>query len=49
MGFFEFSLHIVAKLLCYCLCLFDAIIELHVVDEKNSMTFSLECEHGFYI
>ena len=30
----DFALRIMAKLLCSCLCLFDAIVELHVVDEK---------------
>ena len=28
-------------LLCSCLCLFDTIVELHAMDEKRSMTFSL--------
>jgi hypothetical protein len=34
--------------LCYCLCLFDAIIELHAMNEKNAQcsTFSLESESG---
>ena len=35
MGSLEFSLWIVGKLLCSCLCLFDAIIELHTMDERN--------------
>ena len=30
----SFSLQIVAKLLYSCLCLIDAIIELHAMDEK---------------
>ena len=30
----RFSLQIVAKLLCSCLCLFDTIIELHTMDGK---------------
>ena len=30
----RFSLHIVAKLLCFCLCLFDATLDLHAMDEK---------------
>ena len=35
MGFLDFfSLWSVANLLCSCLCLFDTIVELHVVDEK---------------
>ena len=29
-----FALHIVAKLLCFCLCFLDAIVELHAMDEK---------------
>ena len=45
----EFILWIVVKLLCSCLYLFDAISELQAMDEKLSMTFSLECEHGFYL
>ena len=36
MGSLEFfSLYIVAKLLCSCLCLLDAIVELHAMDERN--------------
>ena len=31
----SFSLWIVVKLLCCYLCLFDAIVELHVMYEKN--------------
>ena len=34
MGSIEFALHIVDKLLCFCLCLFDAIVELHAMDDK---------------
>jgi len=30
-----FSVYIVAKLLCSCLCLLDASIELHAMDERN--------------
>ena len=30
----SFALHIEAKLLCFCLCLFDAIVELQAMDEK---------------
>ena len=37
------------ELLCCCLCLFDAIIESHAMDEKCSMTFSLESESRFYM
>ena len=48
MGSLEFTLWIVAKLLCSCLCLFITIIELHSMDEKSSMTFSLESESGLY-
>ena len=29
-----FPLSIVAKSLCSCLCLFDAIVKLHAMDEK---------------
>jgi hypothetical protein len=32
----DFSLKIVAKLLCSCLCLFDAIFELHAMLEKKN-------------
>ena len=28
----SFSLHIVAKLLCSCLCLFEVIVKLHAMD-----------------
>ena len=30
----RFAFWTVAKLMCSCLCLFDAIIELHVMDES---------------
>ena len=30
-------------------CLFDEISELHAMDEKSSMTFSLESEHGLHL
>jgi hypothetical protein len=30
----SFSLRIVAKLFCSCLCLFDAIAKLHAMSEK---------------
>ena len=36
-----------AKLLCSCLYLFDAIIELHVMNERCSMTFSIEVNMHF--
>ena len=46
----SFALHIVAKLLCFCLRVLDAIIELHAMNEKkSSMTFSSESEHAFYL
>ena len=38
MGFFIFSLWIVANLLFSCLCLFNTIIELHAMDEKKCLT-----------
>ena len=38
-----------AKLLCYCLCLLDAIVELHVMDEKMFNDFLIESESGFYM
>ena len=34
MASFHFVVHIVAKLLCFCLCLFDAIAELYAMDDK---------------
>ena len=44
------ALWVVAKLLCSCLCLCDAAIELHATNEKkHSMVFSLESENGFYM
>ena len=46
----EFVLWIVAKLLCSCLCLFDAIVDLNAItDEKSSIFFSSESESGFYM
>ena len=37
-----------AKVLCSCLCLFDAISELYAMNGKNnSMTFSLEKNMDF--
>jgi len=42
-GSLEFVLWIVAKLLCTCLCLFDAIVELHpIIDDKIFNTFFFE-------
>ena len=35
MGFFKFSLHIAANLLCSCFYLFGTIIELHAMHEKK--------------
>ena len=43
----SFVLWIVAKLLRFCLCLFDAIIEFYEWMKKLSMTLSLESESGF--
>ena len=34
MASLNLALHVVAKLLCFCLCLFDAIVELHAMDDK---------------
>ena len=48
--FLSFALRIVATLLCSCLCLVDAIVELHnAMDEICSMTFLLQIESGFYM
>ena len=33
-GSLDFSLQIVALLLCFFLCFFDAIVELHAMDEE---------------
>jgi hypothetical protein len=41
-------LHSMFNVLCFCLCLFDAIVELHTMYEKNPNIFSLEYESGFY-
>ena len=35
-----------AKLLCSHLCLFDTIVEFHLIDVKHSTTLSLESESG---
>ena len=45
----ENSLDNVAKALCACFCLFDAIVELHPMDEKCSMSFSLESVSELYM
>ena len=47
----RFSLHIVAKLLCFCLCLFDATLDLHAMDEKLLIDsiFSLKSESGHHM
>ena len=37
MGFFKFSLHIAANLLCSCFYLFGTIIELHAMHEKEKV------------
>ena len=42
MGSLDFSLKIVVKLLCTCLCLFDAIFELHAMDGKMFPDFLIE-------
>ena len=38
-----------AKLSCCYLCIFDTIVELHPMDEKRSMTFSLESENEIHM
>ena len=45
-----FALHIVAKLLCFCLPLIDAIVKLHAMlcMKILSMIFSLESESGLH-
>ena len=47
----RFSLHIVAKLLCFCLWLFDATLDLHAMDEKLLIDsiFSLKSESGHHM
>ena len=47
MGSLSFALHVVAKLFCFCLCLFDVIVELHAMDEKKIMILSFESESKF--
>ena len=44
----SFAHWVVAMLLGFCLCLFDAIIELHALNEKTFNDFSLEIDSGFY-
>ena len=39
---FSFSLWIVAKLSSSCLCLLDAIVELHAINEKMFNDFLIE-------
>jgi hypothetical protein len=41
-------LHSTFNALCFCLCLFDAIVDLFNKDEKHPRTFSLEYISGFY-
>ena len=38
-----------AKVLCSCLCLFDAIGELHAMDERSTMTLSLKVRVDLYV
>jgi hypothetical protein len=45
----HFFLWIVAKLLCFYLCPFDAIVQLHAMDENCSISFSLESASGIYM
>ena len=45
----SFVLWIVPIVLCSCLCLFDAIVEFHAMDEKSSNDFLIGSESGFYI
>ena len=47
MGSLSFALWNVAKFLCSCLCLFDAIVVLHVVYEKMFNDFLIA--HGKWI
>jgi hypothetical protein len=39
MSSIELSLWMVANIVCSCLCLFDAIIELHAMDEETFNDF----------
>ena len=42
MGSLSSAPHIKAKILCFCVRLFDPVVELHALDEKISITFLLE-------
>ena len=42
-----FALHIVKKLLCFWLCLYDAIVELHAMDEKMFNDFIIGNDNDF--
>ena len=44
----SFVLWIVAKLSCSCLCLFDAIVELHAMNDKMFNDFLIGSESEFY-
>jgi hypothetical protein len=45
----SFVLHIVAKLLCSCLCLLMQSLSVMLSMKKTSMTLSVESESGIYI
>ena len=46
----SFGLHVMAKLMCFFVCLFDSIVGLlHGMDEKMFNDFSLENESGFHM
>ena len=45
----SFALHVLAKSLCFCLCLFDAIVDLHAMAEKMSNDLSLESDSEFHV
>ena len=45
----SFALWIVIELLGSCLCLLDAIIELHAMDETMFIDFPIGKENGFYM
>ena len=44
----SFVLWIVAKLMCSCLCLFDAIVELHTMNVKEFNDFLIGIESEFH-
>ena len=52
---FDFAMRNVAKLLCSCLCLFDAIVKLHAMHEKmfngylNGVSVDFICNEVFVI